>query len=100
MYTHLFPPKILYVADGAALHTAVAGLTHRFDIVFRDAFGNLVVESESYPSIFAVGPEGIILRGSVKNMGGGTYMVEYLPKKSGSYRLSVTIGCCSPHPVR
>ena len=53
----------------------------------------------NYPTMFAVGPEGTVIRGNVQDNGDGTYDIQYLPKKSGLYEMFLSIGCCAPHQV-
>ena len=85
---------------GPAVTQARVGIPQNFTVISRDKFRNLVLESSTYPTMLGVGPGGIIIRGSVREIGNGTYDIQFVPRKSGTYRMYVSLGCCVLHQVR
>ena len=85
-------------AYGDALTNAIVGEVMSFTVYSRDQFGNLLQTGNDVPSMVAVGLDGVSFRGNVTDYGNSTYLIKYYVKKSGIYRMYVTMGCCPPHP--
>jgi hypothetical protein len=85
-------------AAGEALHEAVAGMRKSFVVYARDEFSNLLEKGGDVPTMVAVGPDGVAFRGEVTDYGNSTYLINYMPTVTGTFRMYVTIGCCAPHP--
>ena len=99
LYNTLHTTFLFFPAYGPGLSNGTVGTLQNIKIISRDKFQNLVPESMNYPTMFAVGPEGTVIRGNVQDNGDGTYDIQYLPKKSGLYEMFISIGCCAPHQV-
>lgn len=85
-------------AVGAALHDARVAEKKSFWVYARDEFGNLLQRGGDVPSMVAVGPTGVSIRGEVTDYGNSTYLIDYYPAEAGEFLMYVTIGCCPPHP--
>jgi hypothetical protein len=85
------------VAWGKAQTTAQVGRAASFLVYARDRYNNLIQHGGHQPTMVAVGKNGIAFRGKVTDYQNGTYLVQYYPTQSGTYRMYVSVGSGVPN---